>query len=757
MKLGLTFKTAALLIALAAAIALRPLLDAGFTNWDDDVYVTNNTAIKELSPQSVRETLTSFHKGLYKPLVMLSFMAEYKLFELNPKVYHADNLLLHIANCLLAAWLALSLLGSAEAALAAGLLFGLHPLHVESVAWVSERKDLLFTLFFLAALAAWLRYRKNGARAAYWASAAFLLCSLMAKPQGFILPPVLLLLDWYQGRRLDQRALLDKLPHALLCAFFLALALFSINRADAMFKHPELNLFDRLCVASYGLLAYVKRLFLPFGLSAVYPYPDKTGMFLPWRFAIAPFAAAAFFGALLWFFRKNRDIVLGVLFFLITVAPGLQFMPIAPTVAFDHYTYLAYTGIFIAAGAAFARLSASAKAAARYAAWTALAAIAIALGSLSYVRAGVWRNSITLWNDVLEKYPGNQIALNNRAVARLNAGEPKAALIDIETAMAAAPKESRNYLNRGMARKALGDIKGALADFSSAIELEPGNPDAYVNRGNFYNERGDLKAAMTDYESAIRLDPLKDGAYNNLAGTCYKLGDARKALLNYSIAVKLNPGFADAWLNRGLVCLSTGNTACAISDLSRAARLAPHNAEIYAKRGLALALAGRAEKALADYSRALSLDPKNAETFFNRGFVEMTHADMAGAESDFGAALRLRPDYAAAYMNRAGVYFATRRYDMAVKDFSKALELEPGSAQAYNNRGLARAAQGKMPAALSDFGKAIALRPDYAKAYANRAALRLKLGLRAACLSDAKKALALNPGLAAITQECKPR
>jgi len=323
-------KTALAAILALAFISFSPALKSGFTNWDDAGYVTNNPLIKNFSPENIGRVFTSLHKGLYKPLTLFSFAVEYRLAGLNAAVYHGTNLAFHLANCALVYLIASELGCAALSALVLAFLFAVHPMRVESVAWIAERKDMLYSFFFLAAFAAYLRWTKTGAKTLYRLSLGFFALSLVSKPQGLALPLALILADYLAQRKINKETLAEKLPFFALAFAFGAAAYLSVKTEGVYFKRPDFLFLDNCKVAAYGLLAYLRRAVWPVNLSAVYPYPQKISGSLPLAFESAPWLAFLILAAAFYAARKNKKIIFGLAFFLVSVAPGLQFFPLTP-------------------------------------------------------------------------------------------------------------------------------------------------------------------------------------------------------------------------------------------------------------------------------------------------------------------------------------------------------------------------------------------------------------------------------------------
>jgi len=741
MELKLKLRTAIAIVVVASAISFFPTIHADFTNWDDNVYVTDNPLIKNFSLGNLANIFLTFHRGLYKPLVLVSFALDYKFFGLNPIAFHTVNLIFHLINCCLVMWLAMLLTrGKTEIAFFVALFFGIHPMHVESVAWVAERKDLLYTMGFLGAMIAYVKYRDTGSLRMYVGSALLLVLSLMVKPQGFMLPAALLLVDYYQRRQWDKKAFIDKIPHAAVALFFFVLALFSMTKNNVFFNRPFTRL-DNACVAFYGILCYIKRFFLPTGLSAVYPYPQKINGHLPLMFMVAPLLALAIIGAALWLLRKNRTAVFGILFFLATLAPGLQFMPIAPSVAFDHYSYLSYFGLLMIAGELFWIFES--KESTRKAAWVVLCALALVAGCMAHARAKVWTSSLTFWADDLQKYPDDTIALHNRAEIYMRLGEISKGMDDLGRAIKLASSDADNYLLFSMIYQAPDSMKDVVdkpdADRDSRME--------HMFRAADLMAKSNYADAIGEYRKVLASDPTQPGVYNNLAACLYKTGDAKNAIMAYSIALHLDPQYNDAWFNRGSICLATGDYACAASDMTHAIQLDKNNWDARLKRGMALLQTGNGDAALQDFDAALSLKPDNPEILFNRGFLLMRQGKTAQALADLSAALKLRKNYPQALLTRASVYYMTKNTAAALQDMNSFIKSNPPSAQAYNNRGLILAARGDYAAAKTDYSAALALNPDYIQALVSRADATLKTGGCAAAMPDLQKALSIHNNL----------
>jgi tetratricopeptide (TPR) repeat protein len=471
----------AILIVVLTGIAFSPAVKNEFLNWDDDSEITGNQQVQSLSLDNIKQVLASPRTGLrpeqgiYHPLTTLSWALEYRFFKYNPEVFHADNIVLHAMNALLALWLAFLISGEATVAFVVGVLFAVHPLRVESVAWATERKDVLYGFFYLLSLICYLYYVQRSYALKYYALA--LLCmalSAFAKGMAASLPLALISLDFLFSRKADKRAVLEKLPFFALALIFGVVAI-EAQRFSGWVANPRgLSLAHRASYASYALFVYLEKLLFPVGLSAIYPHPEK----VPW---IIPLLLLAICAWVIHSVKKTRKVAFGFMFFLATIVMVLPWVGVGKFVAADRLSYIPLFGPFYLAGEGFHGLIDSSKQRLRpyrkffYAA---LIGLIVTYSALSHERCKVWRNSYVLMSDVIEKHPRVPDAYINRAMVARN---------DVE----------------------------ALADYTKAIEYDPSRVVVYNNRGLLYYHRGEYGKAIQDYDEGIRRDPTYALLYFN--------------------------------------------------------------------------------------------------------------------------------------------------------------------------------------------------------------------------------------------------
>ena len=493
---------AALITALITFAVYLPALRNGFVTWDDNEYVYNNLKIGNLDTEFVRWAFTTPQVGMYSPLTLLSLGLDFFLWDLKPSGYHLTNVVLHVLNTFLVVLCIARILQAASqagylrslsvqrilvTAGTTGILFGIHPIHVESVAWVSERKDVLYTFFFLLSVLAYLRYATIEEKAVFFYSMALLMfaLSLLSKPMAVTLPAVLIILDVYPLNRLSfgrglapvKRVILEKLPFLCLSLVFSVLAVRAQQAVNAM-APAEFGTLERLLTAARAMVFYLQKFLLPVRLSPFYP------LFLPIFFTATDVAillvlfGITFFCARVW--RKNRAWMITWVYYLVSVLPVSGILQVGSQAAADRYAYMPLIGpmALIGAGVAYAVEKAGEHGVAgKLGSKVLIAALSVLCVAMIVITEGqirVWRDGLTLWDRVFEIYPNST---------------PPA------------------YRGRAEAYYRAGDFERAVADYSEAIRLDPLDYRSYSSRGIVYfvSERYDL--ALEDFNRALSIDP----------------------------------------------------------------------------------------------------------------------------------------------------------------------------------------------------------------------------------------------------------
>ena len=664
-----------------------PSLQNEFVEWDDSQYVFENPYIRSFDLTFFRWAFFDFYAANWHPLTWISHALDYAAWGLNPLGHHLTNNILHAINTflvvllvvrLLASWQAGKLAGSNAssapartqedspgrtvppgagdsrftliAAATTGLLFGLHPLHVESVAWVAERKDLLCAFFFLLSIMAYMRYAgktlslvgnpsgmalKKGKKPGqagmteqrpgfpyrdYLLSLSFFILALLSKPMAVSLPVVLLILDWYPlGRtsslKMLRTAFFEKLPFIFLSIISSILTILAQREAIELNEFAPLSV--RLLMAAKSLIAYLWKMALPVNLIPYYPYP-KNVSFFSLEYLYPPVLIAVItilsFAAV----RRQRAWLSVWGYYLITLVPVLGILQVGGQSMADRYAYLPSIGPFLLCGAGVAWVSAYLARPEKHGLALKLFCSAAALSvlvSLSYLtlkQIDIWKNSITLWSYVIEKEPGVPFAFNNIGIAFFKKGRMDEAIQAYQSSVRLDARYVKAHLNLGNAYAKKGLRDKALEEYQIVAGLDPGSAETHYQLGSALSAGGFLNEAIDQWRMAVRLKPDFGDAHNNLAAALYSKGILAEALDHYLIYAKLNPGNAVAHLNLGSVYAATGSYDKALEHFQIATRLNPDLADAHYNLGMLYETKGLVDQAVEHLEAAARLNPADA-------------------------------------------------------------------------------------------------------------------------------------------------
>ena len=673
------------LIVLLVVLAYLPALHGGFI-WDDDAYVTNNPLLT--APDGLRRIwFTMDSPSQYFPLTYTVFRLERSLWGLNPAGYHWVNILLHAINAVLI-WRLLKRLSVPGAWLAAAL-FGLHPVQVESVAWITELKSVLSLFFILLTLFCWLEWVGERSRRFWYGLAlGFYALALFSKTTACTLPAALLLILWLQTKPIDWRRLAQVVPFL---ALGLGMGLLTVwwerFHQGTQGKLFSLGGLERLLVASHALWFYAGKLFWPVNLTFSYP-----------RWTIAPAQPSAYgwlvlsigLGAVIYFTRRfvGRSVAVATLFYATTLSPLLGFVMLYTfryTFVADHYQYVASLGL-IALAAAGITLACKTKP------WLKLAvggALLLTLGILTWRQAGIYTNKETLWRDTLAKNPGCWMAENNLGTVFADKGR----------------------------------FEEAIEYYRKAIRIHPNNAEAQYGLGLVFAAQGRLDEAIENYRKAIQINPDYCNALNDLGYALADKGQFDEAIENFRKAIRINPNCAEAQYNLGNALAAKGQFDEAIENYYKAIRIDPDYAEAHSNLGVALAEEGKIDEAIVHFQRALELkiQPDAGGVYNNLGLALFRKGQVDEAMVCFQKALEIHPDNVSARDNFGNALLQKGLVDAAVVQYRKALEIQPDNAEYHNKLGYALLRKGLMDEATTHLQKALEIRPDHPSAAHNLA------------------------------------
>ncbi len=634
---------------------------AGFVNWDDHGYLWLNPAVQPLGSMDLGQIFTGHTHGNYSPLVVLSYCFEHTFDTIakpgqmvvenfQPFLYHFDNVLLHVGATALAFFF-FRALGVRGWGLALGAaLFGIHPMRSESVAWVTERKDVLYGLFYIAALLTYWKYVTEQKSKFYAFTLVLALLSLFSKIQAVSLPLSMLAMDWLAGRDLkSMKVWLEKVPFFALSLVFGLVGIHFLGEAEG-FKDTGYSMAERFFFATTSLWNYLYKVPVPFGLAAYYPYPKLGAM--PALYYASPLALAAI-GWWVWKSAKTekvaqlqgvpplgRVIAFGFLFFLLNIVFVLQFKGAGKAFMSDRFTYIPYLGLFFILARTYSdiemgRIKTGLKSMLPYLAAGFVAMCAV----LTIMQNTTWKSSISLWENATAKHP----------------------------------KDALSWSNLGLAYDDLKDYENSAKAYEQAIKVDAGYFDANFNL-------------------AVALNKLK------------RYDDAAKM---FSRALELKPDYADAYYGRSQVWMNKNDFPKAIADIEKYAQMSPNEPadKIQSNLGMAYAGAGQHERAIAAYDQALKIKP-DPEYHFRKGNALAAMGKMQEAINCYDAALGLSADYADAVNNKGNAYASMGKFPEALAQFDKAIQMKPDMPNFRFNRGMARHSTGDDVGACADWKQA---------------------------------------------------
>ncbi len=523
-------------IVLLTAYAFWPILQNGFTNWDDPTYLENNPLIKELSGATIKRIFSEVYFANYQPLHILSYAIEYHFFKLNPAGYHGVSLAMHLINLLLVFFFIRKLSSNDIIALITTALFAVNALHVESVAWAAERKDLLYAMFFFAALLSYLHYvidEKNKGKIKYLGfTFLFFVLAIFSKAMAASLVPVLFLIDFYVNRKFDGKVYLEKIPFLILA---IIMGLVSVNASaseGSIDNTSSFSFIDRLFFASHNLLQYIIKSIIPFKQSAFYQYPETVSFEYYFAGIVAIGLAVYTFYSL----KKNKVFFFATTFYVITVFLVLMLIPVGPTIFSERYSYIPSVALFYLIAFYLDALLIKNQTL-RMPVFIGIGIIALISTYYTRQRCIIWKDSITLWTDVLQQFPNAPHALNNRGDAFFNTQQLDLAIADFTNAIQYNDKYAQAYYNRGNAYGQSGKTKEAFDDLNKAIEYDATNANAFNKRGQSNAVLGNTNAAISDFNKALVLKPDLTEVYYNLGITYINTNQKELACANLKIAV----------------------------------------------------------------------------------------------------------------------------------------------------------------------------------------------------------------------------
>lgn len=623
-----------LILTVITLILYWPTLHFDFVNFDDQVYVLQNEFIQN---PSFFNLLDGSGTGNFHPLTMLSLALDNAIGKGDPGIFHFTSLLLHLINSVLV-WLLVHRLFPNKTGLAfmVALLFAIHPMHIESVAWISSRKDVMYTFFYLLSMLAFLKFLDSNTKKFLYYAMIFGALSLLSKPAAITLPIALLGMDYFRNNKLSWKQIIRVIPLTI-GSIIIGLLTISLQKEDAINTLDAYSILDRIQFAFYGISYYFTHGFIPSHLNAMHPYPSELGM------TDSSFLLQVGLGLLMvvlggYYSLKNKAFGFGFVFFLLHLILVLQLVSIGRAIVSERYTYVAYIGLFIAMGTGIHQIT-PIKLQKKV-----LYVLAIGIGLpmiiVSFKQIPVWTNSETLWTKVIANHPNDWYAYIGRGNYYRDSQQYPQAITDYQNALKVAPKQFENYFNLGDLQHALGKSTEAIETYSKAIQLNPNYSQAYANRGQFYSETNQVQKALNDFNQALALDPENYLGYNNRGNLYLAMGQTEQSISDFSRCLEIQPDFEQAWFNRATAQINTNP-----------------------------------KQAIADFNKAIELNPEYIDAYNNLGSLYYQIGNYASASSAFISAIEIQPEMASIWLNLSIAQNAMGEYSHALFNAKEAKRL----------------------------------------------------------------------------------
>ncbi len=761
---------------LAVVFTYQPAWQGGFV-WEDDALVP-------------RPELRSSH-GLYRvwfdvlateqyyPLSFSALWVEHRLWGDATLGYHLVNIFLH-ATAALTVILILRRLAVPGACLAAAI-FALHPVHVESVAWITELKNTLSGVFYLGAMLLYLHFDQARKPRWYLGALGLFMLALLSKTATVMLPAVLPVIFWWQRGRLSwKRDLLPLAPFFLVGAMAGVLTVWVERKTGAVDQEFNLAIVERCLLAGRAIWFYLGKLFWPVDLTFIYPRWNVSRT-LCWQYLFP--AAALLLLAVSWRLRRRwRAPLAGLLFFAATLIPVLGFLNVfffQYSFVADHFQYLASLGIITLFSAGVALLLERAVGWGRIMGQMGCLALLAALAVLSWRQSRMYADIETLYRTTIDRNPDCWMAYNNLGNALAGRGRLDEAIAHYQKALEIKPDYAAAHNNLGLILVGRGQFDEAVAHFGKALEIQPGLAVAHYDLGTALAGRGRVDEAHcplpqgrgnparlchglqqprqrpgrpgTDRRGDRPVPkgpenrPRLRGAHNNLGTALVGRGQVEEAIAHYRKALEIQPDFVDAHYNLGLALAGGRQFEEAIAQYRTVLDIQPGYLHAYNSLGNALASGGQFDEAIAQYRKALKVKPDYAEAHYNLGLVLTNQGQVDEAIAHYQKAVEIKPDYAEAHYNLGLALAGGGQVDKAIAHYEKAAEIKPDYVAAHYNLGNVLFGHGRVEEAIAHYRKVLELKPDYAEAHNNLGLALAGCGRIDEAIVQYRKALEIKP------------
>ncbi|MFZ2634563.1 MAG: tetratricopeptide repeat protein [Desulfosalsimonadaceae bacterium] len=736
-----------LLLILATAVVYWQVQGFDFVNYDDGDYVKDNVHVQSgFTFQSLIWAMTTGKvSSNWHPLTLLSHMLDCQMFGLWAGGHHLTNLFFHIANSLLLFLVFRRMTGSTWKSGFVAALFALHPLHVQSVAWVSERKDVLSAFFWMLTIWAYVRYVRRPGWAAYVWVVVFFILGLMSKPMVVTLPFVLLLLDYWPLNRIQLAGpnnlnlkitglLGEKIPLFLLAAASAGITIYVQQQGGAVKSLDVLSLSDRLTNVLISYMNYILKTIYPAKLAAFYPFP---AMFSWWEITAALITLASLTGLAIRLMIRSPYIIVGWLWFIGTLVPVIGLVQIGVQCMADRYMYLPMIGLLIIISWGIPELISNWRYKRFYLGIPAIFTV-IVLSVVTWKQTGYWKDSISLFSHAISVTKNNPVAHWNMGTALSKNGKTEQAITHYQKALAINPMQPQVYISLGLALNERGDKNQALSCFEKAALLDPKNDQAQYNLGTFLFQNKRLDQAVQHLEKAVALKPDSDQAQFNLANTLFQKRQLNDALIHAEKAISINSSHEKAHQLSGIILFEQEQFNQALAQFNVALNINPNLTTAHHYKGLIFLQKKQIGKALVSLKNALISDPNNEEA---RQIVRHLEAKLTTSEQTLLRELEKDPDNGELCIQLGKIYQAQGFNDKAIEQYKLVIRQHPESIDALYDLVALHADQGEYTTAIAYIKQAISCQPDNPAHEYNMACLFARQNQTSSALEWLKKAL----------------